>query len=127
LLDEEPRDVRRAVRSGEHGALVGFELEGVRWGLLPRTAFYDYLYLVALDANPMLGGAILDYRGFTDIEFNPTKSLNCQARSCALYVALRRSGRLNLVVSSPASFMAACSWLYAAGWQDGAQGALEFD
>ena len=30
--------------------------------------------------------------GFTDIAFNPKKSLNCQARSAALYVALARDG-----------------------------------
>jgi len=34
------------------------------------------------------------YDTFTDIEFNPKRSFNCQARSCALFVALARKGLL---------------------------------
>ena len=32
------------------------------------------------------------YDAFTDIEFNPDKSLNCQARAAAMFVALNREG-----------------------------------
>ena len=35
---------------------------------------------------------LLDYDGFTDIVFNPQKSINCQARSCAIYVGMKRKG-----------------------------------
>ena len=42
---------------------------------------------------------VLEYAGFTDIEFNPKKSLNCQARSCALYVALTQSGTVDAVIA----------------------------
>jgi hypothetical protein len=38
--------------------------------------------------------------GFTDIEFNPEKSLNCQARSFATYVALDKRGLLSEAVQS---------------------------
>lgn len=37
---------------------------------------------------------LLEYDGFTDIEFNPQKSLNCQAKAAALYVSLCRNGLL---------------------------------
>lgn len=42
---------------------------------------------------------------FTDIEFNPKKSLNCQARSCALAVALKRAGTLTVAMTSPEGFL----------------------
>ena len=60
--------------------------------LEPKTAFYDWLYLQALCQNRTLADQLLQYSGFTDIEFNPKKSFSTQARSCALFVALCRSG-----------------------------------
>ena len=76
------------------GPLKAFEFQGEQWPLLPRTAFYDWIYLTALGSQPGLGEQIQAYGGFTDIEFNPKKSLNCQAYSCALYVALKCQGLL---------------------------------
>ena len=60
----------------------------------PKTAFYDWLYLTALRQNPERAAVLLEYDGFTDIEFNPQKSLNCQAKAAALYVSLCRNGLL---------------------------------
>jgi hypothetical protein len=59
----------------------------------PPTAFYDWLYLRALarlDAATLQ--QLRERDGFTDIAFNPERSLNCQARSAALYVALAADG-----------------------------------
>lgn len=86
------RDAKRDPRLRESGPLIAFEFIGTRFPLQPTTAFYDWLYLTALVQNPRLAAQVLDYRGFTDIAFNPEKSWNCQARSVALYVALRLSG-----------------------------------
>ena len=36
----------------------------------------------------------MEFDAFTDIEFNPNKSLNCQARAAALFVAMKKLGRL---------------------------------
>ena len=36
-----------------------------------------------------------EHDAFTDIEFNPKKSFNCQARSCALFVALTMRSALD--------------------------------
>jgi hypothetical protein len=44
------------------------------------------------------------YAGFTDIEFNPSKSINCQARSCALFVSLMKNDLLQQAVVSPQAF-----------------------
>lgn len=77
-----------------------FELDGVRYPLVPRSAFYDYLYVSALlqPQNDELARSLLGYRVFTDIMFNPGKGkhrrFNTQARSCAIFVSLTKRGAL---------------------------------
>ena len=53
--------------------------------------FYSWLYFIALNQNKKLKAEILNYEAFTDIEFNPEKSLNCQAYSAALYSSMVKS------------------------------------
>ena len=48
---------------------------------------------------------ILNYTAFTDIEFNPKKSINCQARSCALYVSLVKNELLDIALESEEAFL----------------------
>lgn len=66
--------------------LTAFEYNGIRFPLLPKTVFYDYIYLNAvresLTADEIAHLAYFDH--FTDIEFNPKKSINTQARTAAL-------------------------------------------
>ena len=50
--------------------------------------FYSWLYFIALNQNKNLTNEILQYQAFTDIEFNPEKSINCQAYSAALYSSM---------------------------------------
>jgi hypothetical protein len=52
-----------------------------------------------------LSQPILDYQGFTDIEFNPTRSFNCQARSAALYAVLQKRGFLESALSDKEGFL----------------------
>ncbi len=94
LLAGSSRDAKGDPRLRESGRLTGFVLFGEEWPTEPRTAFYDWIYLTALAANPALADALASFGVFTDIEFNPEKSLNCQARSAALYVSLLRAGVL---------------------------------
>lgn len=42
--------------------------------------------------NEKLAAAVLEYDAFTDIEFNPDRSLNCQAKAAACFVGLCRAG-----------------------------------
>ena len=58
--------------------------------------FYSWLYFLALTQNKKLTGEILYYQAFTDIEFNPEKSLNCQAYSAALYLSMIKNNILNI-------------------------------
>jgi len=88
-------DAKRDPRLAQSGRLVGFKFFGREWGLEPRTAFYDWLYMNALHRQSDLASGVLQYDGFTDIAFNPERSLNCQAYSVALYVSLSRRGLLS--------------------------------
>ena len=106
LRTRDPKLVRDVVRARSAGhPLAAFEADGVRWPLLPRTAFYDWLYLNALRANPELAAAVETYDAFTDIEFNPEKSLNCQAAAAALYRSLVHAGKLDEALSSQEAFL----------------------
>lgn len=57
---------------------------------LPPSAFYDFLYFRALTRQPALAARALAFGGFTDLEFTPGRSDNCQAFSAALFAALTR-------------------------------------
>jgi len=100
-----PWGAKRDVRLKDSGALTAFEYDGVRFPLEPRTVFYDWLYLGALYPHREWLKRLSAYAGFTDIEFNPGKSINCQARSCALFVALMQSGLLDQAMASPSAFL----------------------
>jgi len=100
------REAKGDPRLKESGKLVAFRLFGVEWPLEPKTAFYDWLYINALHLHPELVEHVLQYRAFTDIAFNPERSLNCQAYSAALYVSLHERGMLTSeVLSEKDSFL----------------------
>ncbi len=93
-------------RLKDSGPLVGFNFFGQEWPLIPKTAFYDWLYLSALQPHQEFLKKLYDFKGFTDIEFNPERSLNCQARTCALLVSLIKLGALDAALRSQGDFIA---------------------
>lgn len=95
LREKTSREAKLDPRLRESGNLVKFQLFDAEWGLEPKTAFYDWLYINALHNEPELAEYVLKYRAFSDIAFNPERSLNCQAYSAALYVALHERGLLS--------------------------------
>lgn len=102
------REAKSDPRLKESGRLVAFELFGVRWPLQPTTSFYDWLYINALHLHHDLAEYVLQYSAFTDIAFNPERSLNCQAYSAALYVSLHERSMLTPeVLSRKESFLEA--------------------
>ncbi|MGD9425959.1 DUF6977 family protein [Pantoea sp. NSTU24] len=105
LLDKESRDAKKDIRLKESGNLMSFNFYNTIWPLIPRTAFYDWLYLSALNQNKKLAEQLLQFDGFTDIEFNPAKSINCQARAAALYVSLNKLNMLEDALSSQENFL----------------------
>ena len=103
------KDVKRYINALPDEDLTGFELSGQAWPLEPKTAFYDWLYLTALHQLSVdddgLDAQLSQFDGFTDIEFNPDKASNCQARSCALYVSLNELGLLYDALANRADFL----------------------
>jgi hypothetical protein len=98
-------EAKADLRLKTSGALREFQLRGVTWSLDPPTAFYDWVYLNVLMRNSSLREALPAYDGFTDIEFNPSRSVSCQARSAALYVALLRAGKLESAMRNRDEFL----------------------
>jgi len=104
LLSKTPRDAKRDERLKSSGDLIDFELDGERIPNIPRTFFYDWLYVNALNQNRQLADRLFESAGFTDIEFNPKKSINCQAYSAAIYVSLRRLNVLEIALENIRQF-----------------------
>ena len=92
LYAKSSRDAKKDPRLKESGVLKSFWFEGKEYPILPRTAFYDWLYINALLENKDLAEKLLKYDAFTDVEFNPEKSINCQACSAAVFVSLSKLG-----------------------------------
>ena len=97
LLSMHPKDAKRDERLQKSGRLECFEYASRIWPLEPKSIFYDWIYISALLQNPELSQKILKYHAFTDIEFNHKKSINCQARAAAIFVALCLRNELGIV------------------------------
>jgi hypothetical protein len=82
------KEIKKSNKLKNYGKLIGFNFNNINWDLEPKTAFYDWLYINALNQNHALYLYLLSFDAFTDIEFNPKKSFNCQARSAAVFVSL---------------------------------------
>lgn len=96
-------------RLKESGAIIEFNYFGQRWPIIPKTAFYDWLYLCALEPHQEYLKRLFKFEGFTDIEFNPERSINCQARTCALLVSLLKINALSDALRSQSDFIAIIS------------------
>ena len=105
LIGMDSRAAKKDIRLKESGNLIRFEFFDKKFPNQPRTFFYDWLYINALMQNKDLAHQVESYDGFSDIEFNPKKSINCQAYAVALYVSLKKSNQLEIALSSPESFL----------------------
>ena len=98
ILDKDSKFAKKDTRLRESGKLVYFIYNGEKWELEPKTLFYDWLYINVLDINikekKLKLKEIKKYQIFTDVEFNHEKSINCQARSLALYIILHKTRQL---------------------------------
>lgn len=97
LLEVPPKEAKRDERLRNSGPLTGFRFQDRDFPLIPRTAFYDYLYISAVRQSLSEDeiGLIGEYNYFTDIEFNPSKSVNTQAGAVSIIrLMLEEYGRL---------------------------------
>ena len=86
LLNIAPKEAKRDDRLHNSGVLVGFNYDGIDFPLEPKTIFYDYIYINAVKQTVLFEEIeqIKEYTHFTDIEFNPQKSINTQAKTAAM-------------------------------------------
>ena len=103
--EKEIGEAKRDPRLKESGRLIGFRFEGVDFPTEPKTAFYDWLYCSFLSKHRDWAVSLYKYAGFTDVEFNPHRSINCQARSAALFLSLMKRGQLDEALQSPCDFV----------------------
>ena len=83
------KEAKNDKRLQSSGDLKHFKFFDKIFKLEPKTAFYDWLYVKALGNNKDLINEIRKFNIFSDIKFNPNKSLNCQARSLAIFRTLQ--------------------------------------
>ncbi|MFQ6930760.1 hypothetical protein DW944_09980 [Eubacterium ventriosum] len=105
LLQKSSREAKRDPRLRESGKLISFQCFNMLFPLEPKDYFYNWLYVNTLNQNKDLAKEIVKYDSFSDIEFNPQKSINCQAKAAAIFVSLYKQNLLTKALESRAKFL----------------------
>ena len=105
MINKSSREAKKDPRLKESGKLIAFKYFKIEYPLEPKDFFYNWLYINALNLNKELAESILEYESFSDIEFNPKKSINCQAKAASIYVGLKKSGQLKAALESRNKFL----------------------
>ncbi len=114
LLKVEPSTAKKdpRIQNKETRHLISFECDGKKYPIEPKSFFYDYIYISALNKNKNLLQRVSEYNTFTDIEFNqkiPYSNskgpFNCQARSCAICVWLLENNLLDDYLKNPEEYI----------------------
>ena len=105
LFDKPARYAKVNGRLRTSGALVAFQFGEEKFSLEPKNFFYNWLYITALAAQNELAAKILNYEAFTDIVFNPKKSISTQANAAAIFVGLSRAGLIESAVENKENFL----------------------
>lgn len=100
-----PIEAKKDPRIKESGKIIGFDLNGKEFPSDPKDFFYNWIYSSAIYSNIDLLDQFQEFDAFTDIEFNPKKSLNCQARTVAILRGLSECGKLKEAMSSPETYL----------------------
>lgn len=112
LFGQDSRAAKKDIRLKESGNLIGFQFFSYDIPLVPRTYFYDWLYINSLIQNITLVERVSKFDCFSDIEFNPKKSINCQAHAVALYISMKKNGVLESAMKIPEHFLDICQSHY---------------
>lgn len=91
---KDSRTAKQDIRLKNSGEIIGFKYENKDWPNEPKTFFYDWMYINTVLNQRNLLEQIIQYDSFTDIEFNPKKSFNCQAKAAALLVSLHMNNHI---------------------------------
>lgn len=105
LLDVTSRQAKKDERLKNSGKIIKFFINGLTFKTEPKTYFYNWLYINTLHLYDELTEQLTDYNAFTDIAFNPQKSINCQAEAAAIYVSLQKQGLLQEALKDKDTFL----------------------
>ena len=95
IYDKSPIEAKRDPRIRSSGTIIKFQIGNTVYSSSPTNAFYDWVYIRCLYKHEeFLRRTLLDVDGFSDIEFNPERSINSQARALAVLLSLSAKGRL---------------------------------
>ena len=104
LIDKKPLESKRFIQNAPVRNIIKFRYGGIEYPIYPKSLFYDFIFVKALHQNPDISIKLKDYDIFTDIEFNYKKSINCQARACAIYSYLLKIGKVDEYISNIGTF-----------------------
>lgn len=99
-----PKSAKVRLASENHSNLIKFRFFDTEFPLEPKYLFYDWLYIKAIKNIANLPERLKEYVYFTDIEFNPQKSLSCQSRTLVLFLWLISNKRLEEYIDNPLPF-----------------------
>lgn len=108
LLYKSPAEAKTDSRLKTSGNIIAFRTFGKKekeWDVNPISAYYNWIYLNALMQHPEYHEPLFKYHAFSDIEFNPKKSLNCQAYTTALFCSLYKNNLLEEIMKTPQDFL----------------------
>lgn len=105
LLDVTSKQAKKDERLKNSGKIIKFFINGSTFKTEPKTYFYNWLYINTLHLYDELTEQLIDYNAFTDIAFNPQKSINCQAEAAAIYVSLQKQGLLQEALKNKDTFL----------------------
>lgn len=105
LMYKKPREAKKDSRLKSSGKIQTFQFGENKFPPEPKSFFYNWLYITALAAQTELAEEILNYDAFTDIEFNPKKSVSTQAMAAAVFIGLNRAGLINSALETKENFL----------------------
>ncbi len=100
-----PVEAKKDPRIRENGGIICFDLDGTLFQSEPKDFFYNWIYSKTIYSHKDLLEELQEYDAFTDIEFNPQKSLNCQARTVAIIRGLMMAGDLEIAMKTPGDYL----------------------
>lgn len=105
LMSKSSIEAKKDPRLRSSGEVIGFRFKNLDFPTEPKTYFYDWLYVNALNKHPEYHEQLLQFDAFTDIMFTPPRMINCQAEAVAVFVSLKKSGLLEKALESKESFL----------------------
>ena len=83
----------------ENGKIIEFKYNNTVFEKDPYSMYYDYIYMLGLYMHKEYHEELAKYSIFTDIEFNPNKMLNTQARAAAIWNTLYKNDVTDIIES----------------------------